>query len=377
MDDKCGGKDLQMISAVDKDLRMISAADKGMDKMADTRTDIKSLTYEKLSAFVAELGEPAYRAKQIYEWMHVKGVSSFDGMTNLPKGLRARLTELCDFTCLEAVRIQQSKEDGTRKYLFALSDGKMIESVLMRYHHGNSVCVSSQVGCRMGCRFCASTLNGVERGLTPGEMLDQIYRISADTNERVSNVVIMGMGEPLDNYEAVVRFIRMLSDEHGLNISGRNITLSTCGLVPGIYDLADEGLTITLAVSLHAATQEKREKLMPVAKTYPLPELMEACRYYYEKTGRRETFEYAMIAGENDGEDDVAGLASLLDGMHAHINLIPVNPVVERGFVPPDRRAAENFSHRLEKYGINVTIRRSMGRDIDGACGQLRLRNGR
>ena len=348
-----------------------------MNDFFSDKTDIKSMTFAELTAWMTAAGEPAYRAKQLYEWMHIKKAASFSEMTNLPKKLRQTLEERCVYTVLTPEVIQESKEDGTRKYLFVLPDGKLIESVFMRYHHGNSVCVSTQVGCRMGCAFCASTLNGVERNLTAGEILDQIYRIEEDTKERVSNVVIMGMGEPLDNYDSVVRFIRMLSDEHGLHISQRNITLSTCGIVPRIYDLADEDLTITLAVSLHAARQEEREKLMPVAKRFALPELMEACRYYYKKTGRRETFEYALIAGENDSEEDVTALAELLKGMHAHINLIPVNPVTERGFLPPEREAALKLSHRLEKYGINVTIRRSMGRDIDGACGQLRMREKR
>ncbi|MBQ7676922.1 MAG: radical SAM protein, partial [Lachnospiraceae bacterium] len=230
------------------------------------KTDLKSFTYEEAADFLARIGEPAYRAKQLYDWMHVKKAAAFDEMTNLPKNLRKKLEKECAYTALTAKSIQQSARDGTRKYLFELADGNHIESVLMRYRHGNSVCVSSQVGCRMGCRFCASTLDGVERNLTPGEILDQIYRIEADIGERVSNVVIMGMGEPFDNYDNVLRFIRMATDAHGANISGRNITLSTCGLVPRIYDLAEEDLTITLAVSLHAATQEKRMQLMPVAK---------------------------------------------------------------------------------------------------------------
>ncbi len=343
------------------------------DYFAD-KTDIKSLSFEELARWIAACGEPSYRAKQLYEWMHVKKAASFSAMTNLPKKMREELANRCVYTALTPVRIQQSKEDGTRKYLFELPDKKMIESVWMRYHHGNSVCVSSQVGCRMGCKFCASTLNGVERNLTAGEMLDQVYRIEEDTLERVSNVVIMGMGEPLDNYDNVIRFIRMLSDERGLHISQRNITLSTCGLVPRIYDLADENLTITLAVSLHAATQDVRERLMPVAKRYGLDELVEACRYYFEKTGRRLTFEYALIAGKNDRDEDAQALKKLLSDAFAHVNLIPVNPVTERGFLPPKQPAAAFFAHRLEKYGINVTIRRSMGRDIDGACGQLRMR---
>lgn len=339
-----------------------------------SRPDLKSMTFDELAGYMTTLGEPSFRTKQLYEWMHQKKAVSFDEMTNLPKKLREKLEESCEFTVLKPLQVQTSKEDGTKKYLFELSDKNRIESVFLPYHHGNSVCVSSQVGCRMGCKFCASTIDGVERNLTTGEMLDEVYRIEADTRERVSNVVIMGMGEPLDNYSAVVRFIRMLSDERGLNISGRNITLSTCGLVPKIYDLADEGLTLTLALSLHAPTQEKRQQLMPVANKYPLTEVIGACRAYFEKTGRRVTFEYALIAGENDSEVDAKQLAELVKDVHGHVNLIPVNPVRERSFLPPDKSSAITFMHRLEKYGINVTIRKSMGRDIDGACGQLRKR---
>ena len=250
----------------------------------------------------------------------------------------------------------------------------MIESVLMRYHHGNSVCISSQAGCRMGCRFCASTIGGLVRNLEASEMLDQIYRIQRDTGERVSNVVVMGTGEPLDNYENLLRFIRILSGEHGLHISQRNITVSTCGIAPRIRQLADEDLAITLALSLHAATQEKREELMPIARKYGLSEVLEACAYYFEKTGRRLTFEYSLVGGVNDRPEDARRLAALAKPIHSHINLIPVNPVTERNYVQPDKKVIGNFKKELEKYGINVTIRREMGRDIDGACGQLRRR---
>ncbi len=273
---------------------------------------------------------------------------------------------------LKVVEVQTSKLDGTQKYLFALPDGNVVESVLMKYRHGNSVCISSQVGCKMGCRFCASTIDGWTRNLLPSEMLDQVYKIQKLSKERVSNVVVMGTGEPLDNYDNLLRFIHMLSDENGLHISQRNITVSTCGIVPRMYDLAEENLQITLAISLHASNQQKREELMPVAKKYSLEELMEACRNYFKKKGRRLTFEYSLVGGENDSQEDAEELAHLIKGLNCHINLIPVNPIKERSYVQSDKKVIANFQNKLEKYQINVTIRREMGRDIDGACGQLR-----
>ena len=338
------------------------------------KTDIKSLNYQETENFILGLGEKKFRAKQIYQWMHEKCVFSFQDMTNISEKLRTRLEEVCRFTSLKTVTVQTSKLDGTRKYLFELEDGNRVESVLMRYKHGNSVCISSQVGCRMGCRFCASTLDGLVRSLTPGEMLDQIYRIGEDTGERISNVVVMGMGEPLDNYDNLVKFIEMLTDEHGLHISQRNLTVSTCGLVPRMRQLAERKFQITLALSLHASSQEKREELMPVARKYNIEETLEACRYYFEKTGRRVTFEYSLVAGVNDTEQDARRLADLIRGMNCHVNLIPVNPVKEREYMQPKARKVRDFQNKLEKYGINVTIRREMGRDIDGACGQLRKR---
>ena len=295
-------------------------------------------------------------------------------MTNLSVALRERCRERYDLTTLQVVRMQESKLDGTRKYLFELKDGNLVESVFMRYKHGNSVCISSQVGCKMGCRFCASTLDGWERNLTPAEMLDQIYAITQDTKERVSNVVVMGTGEPMDNYDNLLTFIRILTEEHGLHISQRNITVSTCGIVPKMKELAEEKLQITLALSLHATTDEKRRKLMPIANTWHLDELMEACAYYFEKTGRRITFEYSLVHGVNDTDEDAAELVRILKPRNCHLNLIPVNPVKERSFVRPSRKNALNFKNKLEKSGINVTIRREMGADIDGACGQLRRR---
>lgn len=336
------------------------------------KKDIKSLYLPELEQEIKEMGDKAFRAKQIYQWLHVKLVTDFDEMSNLSKNLREQLKERFTLTALKAVDVRISQIDGTRKYLFRLADGNVIESVWMQYHHGNSVCISSQVGCRMGCRFCASTLDGLERNLTASEMLDQIYRIQAHTGERVSNIVIMGSGEPMDNYDNVVRFIRMISDPNGLNISQRNITVSTCGLVPGIRRLTEEDLQITLALSLHAPNDEVRKTLMPVANSYALKDVLAACRGYYEKTGRRLTFEYSLVSGVNDNLQEAKALAALLKGMHGHVNLIPVNPIKERDYVQSSQKAIQEFKNYLEKHGVNATVRREMGRDINGACGQLR-----
>ena len=336
--------------------------------------DIKSLTLEELKTEMERMGEKSFRAKQLYEWMHVKLVRSFDEMTNLPRSLRERCEREYDFTAVKQVRMQESAIDGTRKYLFELGDGKLVESVWMKYKHGNSVCISSQVGCRMGCAFCASTLDGLERSLSPSEMLDQIYAITLLTGERVSNVVVMGTGEPMDNYDNLLRFITLLTDENGLHISQRNVTVSTCGLVPKMRQLAEEQLQITLALSLHATTDEKRRRLMPVANKYSVKELMETCAYYFEKTGRRITFEYSLVGGVNDTDEDARELIALIKDLNCHVNLIPVNPIKERDFVQSGGEAIAAFKNKLEKNGINVTIRREMGRDIDGACGQLRRR---
>ncbi len=334
--------------------------------------DIKSLTLEELKEEIKGFGEKEFRATQLYEWMHKKLAVSYEEMTNLSKAFREKLGQEYSFATLRMVREQISQQDGTRKYLFQLSDGNLIETVLMKYHHGNSVCISSQVGCRMGCRFCASTLDGLERSLTASEMLEQIYEVTRHIGERISNVVVMGMGEPLDNYDNLLKFLRMVSDEHGLHISQRNLTVSTCGLVPGMRKLADEKLQITLALSLHAVTDEKRREIMPIANRYSIAELMDACAYYFEQTGRRITFEYSLIGGVNDSEEEAEALAGLAAPLHAHVNLIPVNPVKERNYQASGRASVENFKNRLEKRQINVTIRREMGRDIDGACGQLR-----
>ncbi|MGC4020015.1 MAG: 23S rRNA (adenine(2503)-C(2))-methyltransferase RlmN [Muricomes sp.] len=336
------------------------------------KKDIRAYTYEQLQSEIEALGEKKFRAKQVYEWLHVKLIDSFDEMTNLPKTLREKLDEEYEIFPVQMLERQESALDGTNKFLFQLYDGNVVESVLMRYKHGNSVCISSQVGCRMGCRFCASTIGGLERNLSPSEMLGQIYQIQKLIGERISNVVIMGTGEPLDNYDNFLRFIRLLTDEHGLNISQRNVTVSTCGIVPRILDLAEENLQITLALSLHGANQEKRSSLMPVANQYELSEVLDACDEYFRKTGRRMTFEYSLVSGVNDTDEDGEELIQILKPRNCHLNLIPVNPIKERSFEQPSRKNALNFKNKLEKRGINVTIRREMGADIDGACGQLR-----
>lgn len=334
--------------------------------------DIKSLNYSELEEEIKSLGLPKFRTGQIYEWIHKKLVTSFDEMTNISKDVRKLLSENFELKTLVPEKVQTSKIDGTQKYLFKLTDGNFVESVLMKYKHGNSVCISSQVGCRMGCRFCASTLDGLTRCLEPSEMLEQIYRIQALTNERVSNVVVMGTGEPMDNYDNIVKFIKMLTDDKGLNISQRNVTVSTCGLVENMKRLADENFQITLALSLHSVTDEKRRELMPIANKYSINELMEACDYYFKKTGRRITFEYSLVRDVNDTDEDAEGLIRLASGVGAHVNLIPVNPIKERDYKETTRDRVVAFKNKLEKRRINVTIRREMGRDIDGACGQLR-----
>ena len=338
------------------------------------RQDIRSFMPSELQIEMQKIGEKAFRAKQVYEWLHVKLVDSFEEMTNISKDLREKLQKEYRIPGVHMLERQESKIDSTNKFLFRLDDGHVVESVLMKYKHGNSVCISSQVGCRMGCKFCASTIGGLERNLTPGEMLGQIYQIQKISGERVSNVVVMGTGEPMDNYDNFVKFIRLLTHENGLHISQRNVTVSTCGIVPNMRRLAEENFQITLALSLHGSNQEKRKSLMPVANKYDLTEVLDACDYYFEKTGRRITFEYSLVGGVNDGEEDAEELIGLLKHRNCHLNLIPVNPIKERDFEKPSRKNADNFKNKLEKSGINVTIRREMGSDIDGACGQLRRR---
>lgn len=337
-----------------------------------SKKDIKSFTFEELSEEIKLLGEKAFRSKQVYEWIHKKLAASFDEMTNLSKDFREKLANKYELMPLEMVDRRTSPSDETSKFLFKLQDDRVIESVLMKYKHGNSVCISSQVGCRMGCRFCASTLGGLERNLSAGEMLAQIYEIQRITGERVSNVVVMGTGEPLDNYDNLIKFLKMLSDDKGLNISQRNITVSTCGLVDKIKKLAEEKLQITLAISLHAPNDTIRKELMPVANKYKIEEVLDACRYYYNQTGRRITFEYSLVQGVNDSEENAAELITRIKGMNCHVNLIPVNPIKERSYTHSEDKYIQKFKFILEKNHINCTIRREMGSDIDAACGQLR-----
>ena len=339
-----------------------------------SKQDICSLNYEEIQEEMKRIGEKAFRGRQIYEWLHVKLADDFSQMTNLSKSLREKLEAHYEIPKLYVAAHQISRKDPTEKFLFELSDGNMIESVLMKYEYGNSVCISSQAGCRMGCRFCASTIGGLKRNLATSEMLRQIYQVQKISGERVSNIVIMGTGEPLDNYENFVKFLHMISDEHGLHISQRSITASTSGIVPKMHELAEEGLQITLALSLHGSSQEKRRELMPVANKYALPKVLEACDHYFEKTGRRVTFEYSLVKGVNDREEDIRGLTGILRHRNCHLNLIPVNPVRERDYQRPTSENALEFKNKLEKNGINVTIRRERGSDIDGACGQLRRR---
>jgi 23S rRNA (adenine2503-C2)-methyltransferase len=334
--------------------------------------DIKSLTLEEMTEELKALGQPTFRAKQVFEWLHSKLVTSYDEMTNLPTGLRETLKEKYPINVLEEVNSLHSAKDETIKYLFRLMDNRVIESVLMKYHYGNSVCISSQVGCRMGCKFCASTIGGKERDLLPSEMLEQVYRIQTLSGQRVSHLVVMGTGEPFDNYGNLMRFLRLLTDSNGLNLSARNITVSTCGIPDRIRAFAEEGMPITLALSLHAPNNEVRKQLMPVATQYDLDEVLDAFRYYYDKTGRRLTFEYSMVEGVNDEEEHAKELARRIKGLNCHVNLIPVNPIKERNFRQSESRRIQNFKNILEKNRINVTIRREMGADINAACGQLR-----
>ena len=332
-------------------------------------TDIKSMTQQELSAFLKELGEPSFRAKQIFSWLH-RGVTSFEDMTNLSKPLRETLAERCFITAPTVARRQESRLDGTIKYLWELSDGNCIETVLMQYHHGNTVCISSQVGCRMGCAFCASTIAGKVRDLRPSEMLDQVLFTQLDAGREVSNIVLMGIGEPLDNMDNVLRFLELVNHPDGMHIGMRHISLSTCGVVPGIDALAEKHLQLTLSVSLHAPDSETRSRIMPVNRAYDVELLFDACHRYFEKTGRRISFEYAMIDGVNDNDWQADLIAKKLRGMPGHVNLIPLNDVVESPYKPSRRVAA--FQKRLDSHGVTATVRRSLGGDIDASCGQLR-----
>ena len=328
-------------------------------------------TLEELKVWMKENGESAFRGKQILSWIY-KGINEFDNMKNIPKSLISKIKENFIINLPKIIEVYKSDIDGTEKFLLGFEDGNLIESVLMRYKHGNSICISTQVGCRMGCKFCASTINGRVRNLTTGEILSQVLVVQNYISERISNIVLMGSGEPLDNYDNVVKFLEVVSAEYGLNIGQRHITLSTCGIVPKIYELADKEFSITLAISLHAFSDEKRKDIMPIANKYSISEILKACKYYIDKTNRRITFEYALVKEINDGAEDARALGKLLKGMLCHVNLIPVNEIKENTFKRSSKKAIEDFSEILKTYGIEVTTRREMGSDINAACGQLR-----
>ena len=332
---------------------------------------LRSMTIPELAELLKELNQPAFRAKQVFTWLH-KGVRSYEEMTNLPKTLRDILAQDYPLYVPQVIRKQESQKDGTIKYLWELSDGNCVETVLMRYHYGNTVCISTEVGCRMGCAFCASTLGGLVRKLEPQEMLEQVLFTQVDSGLPVSHIVLMGIGEPLDNFENVMRFLELVNSPDGMNISMRHISLSTCGLVPGIDRLAEKKLQLTLSVSLHAPTDEIRNTIMPVNKAYPTEELLAACRRYYDITGRRISFEYAMINGVNDTPEAARTLLKRLKGLPAHMNLIPLNHVEESPLKPSTRQAVEQFQKILEQGGVTATVRRTLGSDIDASCGQLR-----
>lgn len=335
------------------------------------KQDIKSLSLAELTEAVKELGQPVFRAKQIYVWLK-KGVRSFDEMTNLSLQLRQTLQEQYFITAPTVVRKQISKNDGTIKYLWRLSDGNCVETVLMQYHHGNTVCISSEVGCPMGCAFCASTIGGLVRKLTPSEMLDEVLFSQIDSGLPISNIVLMGIGEPLDNFDTVMKFLELVNHPDGMNIGMRHISLSTCGIVPKIRELAEKDLQLTLSVSLHAPDNETRSRIMPVNRAYPVEQLISACKAYFERTGRRISFEYAMIRDVNDSPKTAQALLKLLKGLPAHVNLIPLNDVEESPLKPSTKEAVFAFRKILEEGGVTATVRRTLGSDIDASCGQLR-----
>lgn len=340
----------------------------------DNKICLKNFTEEELKEYIKSIGEKAFRATQIYGWIY-KGAKVFSDMKNIPKSLQEKLEELAYIGNLDIDLKLISKLDGTRKYLFSLNDGNIIESVMMEYEHGVTVCISNQVGCRMGCRFCASTIDGLVRNLEPWEILDQIIKIQEDIGKRVSNIVLMGSGEPLDNFDNTKQFLKLVNDKNGLNIGYRHITLSTCGVVPKMYELADLEIPINLALSLHSPYDESRKEIMPIANAYSIKEVIDACKYYIKKTNRRVTFEYSLIKGVNDSQEDAKKLASLLKGMLCHVNLIPINKVEERDYEKPDKTYIYKFRDNLQKENIPATIRREMGADISGACGQLRRKH--
>ena len=339
--------------------------------MQDGKIDIKSLLPEELSAELAAMGEPGYRAKQIFTWLG-RGAESFDEMTNLSKPLRAKLAERFFLTPPKVLRKQVSAEDGTIKYLWGLADGNAVETVVMRYHHGNTVCISTQVGCRQGCAFCASTIGGLIRGLEPSEMLDEVMFSQKESGLPISNIVLMGIGEPLDNFDHVMDFLSIISSPNGVNIGMRNISLSTCGLVPKIDQLAEKKLQLTLSISLHAPTNQIRSSMMPVNDAYPVEQLIQTVRRYQETTGRRVSFEYSMVRGVNDSDICAKQLADLIRGMGAHVNLIPINPVDGSPYSATDAANVRRFQQKLESLGVNATVRRRLGSEISAACGQLR-----
>ncbi len=336
------------------------------------KININDFTEEELGEYIESLGEKKFHAKQIFKWIHRVGVLSFDDMTDISKSLRDKLKENAYILSMEVIECQTSKKDGTMKFLIKLSDKAAIESVLMRYNHGNTLCVSTQVGCKMGCKFCASTKDGYERNLTASEIEGQIQTVQRYTSEKISNVVYMGIGEPLDNFDNVIKSIKIINNPFGLNIGARHISLSTCGLVPRIYDLAKLNIQCTLSISLHATTDEKRREIMPIANRYSIKELLDACREYIKITKRRISFEYALIYGKNDTKEDAIMLSKLLKGMIAHVNLIPVNEINNGIYKKATEKSVENFMNLLNSYGIVTTVRRELGSDIDAACGQLR-----
>lgn len=340
----------------------------------ENKKALKNFTEAEMKEFTKEIGEKAFRGTQVYSWIY-KGAKTFDDMKNIPKSLREKLEEVSYIGNIDIELKLESKDGKTKKYLFLLNDGNIIETVMMDYDSRVTVCVSNQVGCRMGCRFCASTMDGLVRNLEPWEILDQIMKIQEDTGKRVSNLVLMGSGEPLDNYDNTKQFLKIVNDENGLNIGYRHITLSTCGIVPKIYELADLEIPINLAISLHSPYDDKRKEIMPVANKYSINEILDACRYYIKKTNRRVTFEYSLIKGVNDGKKEAEALAALLKGMLCHVNLIPINEVDERDFKKPDKAFIYKFRDYLEERNIPATVRISMGSDISGACGQLRRKH--
>ena len=339
--------------------------------MENKKIALKNFTEEELKEFMKEIGEKPFRGTQIYSWIY-KGAKTFDDMKNIPKSLREKLEKVSYIGNLDIELVLKSKVDKTKKYLFLLNDGNIIESVMMEYEDRVTACITNQVGCRMGCRFCASTMDGLIRNVEPWEILDQIIEIQEDTGKRVSNLVLMGSGEPLDNFDNVVKFLKLVNAEYGLNIGQRHITLSTCGIVPKIIELADLDLSITLAISLHAFSDEKRKVIMPIVNKYTIAEILDACRYYMNKTGRRITYEYSLVSGVNDSKEDAKSLSKLLKDMNGHVNLIPVNEIKENTLKRPSKKTIEDFEEILKAHGIEVTVRREMGTDINAACGQLR-----